>query len=423
MGTVSLDPVSVAGQALGAFKGAAFGVDSEGVIRYASEGAVRMSGREMGDLLGIPVELVLGAAGLPAATDQTERHPVRACLRGGEERMAVDGTIWLEGGGKQVVKYGVAPVWQGEQILGAVVGIDVVDTSLSTADLMNTRKLESLGRIAAGVAHEINTPTQYVNDNVHFLEETFHLLLDALRAGTRVVERARLNLPVEGAIVALGEQTDKAVIDDLQREVPEALEQTLDGLGRITRIAGALKEFLHPGGSEKRAADLNRAVENAVAVCRNEWRYVADVKLDLDSELPAIPCWVDEVGQVVLNLVTNAAHSIADRVRDTPGSMGVIAISTRRVDEWAEIEVRDSGAGIPAHLLDAVFDPFFTTKDAGRGTGQGLALARSVVVDRHGGTIDVESQVGQGATFTMRLPLGRGRVNQGNSRDPLDEDA
>jgi signal transduction histidine kinase len=166
-----------------------------------------------------------------------------------------------------------------------------------------------------------------------------------------------------------------------------------------------MKEFSHPGTVEKDPVDLNRAIENTVTVSRNEWKYVAELDLDLDPELPPVPCYVVDLNQVVLNLIVNAAHAVEARRDDRPMGRGRIGVSTRRAGDWVEIGVRDDGCGIPASQLGRIFDPFFTTKPVGKGTGQGLAIAHSIVVSKHGGTIHVESEVGVGTRFTVRIPL------------------
>lgn len=401
------DPISFAGRALGAFEKAVLAVDTSGALRYASPTAASLLGREIDDFLGSSVEDVLELPASVAGTADIKKiHPVLACLRDGRARSYQEGVVEPGGNGGRSVSYETASVMLDGRVAGALVVInDPCVPQRATADSVNAQKLEGLGRIAAGVAHEINTPTQYVTDNVHFLQDAFGVLGDLVRTGQRIVECSRRGAAVDAAIDELAAKAEQTGLGDLEREIPEALTQTLDGLGRIARIAGALREFLHPVSDEKTAADLNRAIENAVAVCRNEWRYVAEVDLDLDKALPGVTCWIHEFSQVVLNLVTNAAHAIADKMAGKPGELGKIKITTRKRGECAEIKVSDTGTGIPAELLHVVFAPFFTTKKAGRGTGQGLALARSVVVEKHNGSIDVESEVGQGTTFTILLPL------------------
>ena len=166
-----------------------------------------------------------------------------------------------------------------------------------------------------------------------------------------------------------------------------------------------MKEFSHPSAAEKTSADLNHCILSTVTVSRNEWKYVADLETDLDAGLPPVCCVPGELNQVFLNLIVNAAHAIGDVVGDSAERKGKIVVNTRRDGDWVEIRIADTGTGIPEEIRGRIFDPFFTTKDVGRGTGQGLAIAHNVVVDKHGGTLRVESEVGKGTTFIVRLPI------------------
>jgi PAS domain S-box-containing protein len=269
--------------------------------------------------------------------------------------------------------------------------------------LRHAQKMESIGQLAAGIAHEINTPTQFVGDNLHFLSDAFRDLLLYLKAcsspppqtpdGTREwCENTKL-------------AAQNADLDYLLREIPQALTQSLEGVQRVTRIVRAMKDFSHPGSEKKTPVNLNHALETTVTVSRNEWKYVADVLTDLDPSLPPVPCLPGELNQVILNLIVNASHAIADTLTSNTQAKGTISIQTRQVDNDAQIRITDSGSGIPENIRQRVFDPFFTTKGVGKGTGQGLAIAHSVIVDKHGGSIQFSSEVGKGTTFTILLPL------------------
>jgi signal transduction histidine kinase len=191
----------------------------------------------------------------------------------------------------------------------------------------------------------------------------------------------------------------------LFEQIPAAIKETLEGVERVTKIVRAMKEFSHPGSKEKAAADLNKAIETTVTVARNEWKYVADMELDLDQSLPAVPCFVGEFNQCILNLVVNAAHAIGDVVKKNPGAKGRITVRTRRDDGHVEVRVSDTGTGIPESARPKIFEPFFTTKEAGKGTGQGLSIVYGSIVEKHGGTVRFETETGQGTTFILRLPI------------------
>ena len=271
-------------------------------------------------------------------------------------------------------------------------------------DLNQVRKLEAMGTLAAGIAHEINTPTQFIGDNVDFLA-------DALDDYAGLVEKYRALLTQavqEGRTAGLLEEAraaeEEADLEFLKEEVPAAITQTKDGVERVTTIVRAMKEYSHVGNDEREPADINHAIESTTIVCRNEWKYVADLEIDFDPNLPAIPCYLGDVNQVVMNLIVNAAHAIKDVVGDS-SELGLIKITTRHEDERAIIEISDTGAGIPEGIRARIFDPFFTTKDVGKGTGQGLSMAHSSIVDKHGGRLTFTSEVGQGTTFRIELPV------------------
>ncbi|MGB9083134.1 MAG: ATP-binding protein [Terriglobales bacterium] len=285
-----------------------------------------------------------------------------------------------------------------------VVGADITDRLTLEHQLLQAQKLESVGQLAAGIAHEINTPTQYIGDNVRFLKEAFHDL-DGVRASYERLLAAAQNNAVSGETVQeVMDRLQHADANYLFEEIPKAIDQSLEGVTRVAKIVGAMKEFSHPGTKDKTQLDLNHAIECTLTVARNEWKYVAELETEFDPSLPRIACQPGEFNQVILNLIVNAAHAIADVVGKDGSKKGTIKVQTRNCKDWAEIRIHDTGTGIPDSVRARVFDPFFTTKEIGKGTGQGLAIARSVVVDKHGGTIHFETAEGRGTTFVIRLP-------------------
>jgi PAS domain S-box-containing protein len=271
--------------------------------------------------------------------------------------------------------------------------------------LRQAMKLEAIGQLAAGIAHEINTPTQYVGDNIRFLQDAFADMSKALKSYDRLLQTNR-----QGAVAPQFVEEVEAAIQEvdlgyLNEEIPRAIAQSLEGVGRVATIVKAMKEFSHPGVEEKQAIDLNHAIESTVTVCRNEWKYVAEMVTEFDPDLPPVPCLPGELNQVILNLIINASHAIADAVGGGENGKGTITVRTRHDSNWAEIRVSDTGTGIPEEHRKKIFTPFFTTKEVGKGTGQGLAISHSVVVGKHGGTIEFETELGKGTTFIIRLPL------------------
>jgi signal transduction histidine kinase len=253
------------------------------------------------------------------------------------------------------------------------------------ADLRQAQKLESVGRLAAGVAHEINTPVQFVSDSVLFLK-------DAAKEIFAELEKRP------------GEPNEDSDLPYLVENVPKAIDRAIEGLNRVAVIVRSLKEFAHPDRKEKTLVDLNKAIESTLTIARNEYKYVADLHTEL-GEIPHVLCHPGELNQVVLNVVVNAAHAIADTITEQ-NPKGRIEVRTRREGDDVIISIGDSGGGIPEAVRDRIFDPFFTTKEVGKGTGQGLAIARNVIVDKHGGQLTFETELGKGTTFFIRLPIG-----------------
>ncbi len=274
------------------------------------------------------------------------------------------------------------------------------------SQLHQAQKLESIGRLSAGIAHEINTPMQYVGDNVRFFRTAFEQLATVLECHARLVQTLKENHRMSGDLDEILEPAAPVNVAFLLHEVPACVDDAAEGVARVQKILRAMKDFSHPGTEEKTEVDLNRLIESTITVSRNEWKYVAEVVPDLDPDLPPVPCLPGEFNQVILNLLVNAAHAIGDVVQAGGEERGRITVRTRAGDGWVEIRITDTGTGIPEHVRGHVFEPFFTTKEVGKGTGQGLMLARSIVVERHGGTIDFETRTGQGTTFIVRLPLG-----------------
>jgi PAS domain S-box-containing protein len=285
---------------------------------------------------------------------------------------------------------------------------DITERKRLESQLAQAQKLESIGQLAAGIAHEINTPVQYVGDNARFLETAFADFTRHLRAVDDLVAAARELGAAPAQVEQLEQVANEVDLAYLCAEIPKAIHQSLDGLDRVATIVRAMKEFSHPGSTEKTSVDINGAIASTLVVSRNEWKYVAEIVEDYDPALPQVYCLAGELNQVILNLVVNAAHAIAEVAKERAGGKGTITISTRRDGDCVEIRVRDNGAGIPEAVRPNVFNPFFTTKPVGKGSGQGLAIAHNVIVQRHGGTITFESEVGSGTVFIIRLPINGG---------------
>jgi PAS domain S-box-containing protein len=283
---------------------------------------------------------------------------------------------------------------------------DITGRDEAELELRHAQKLESVGRLAAGIAHEINTPIQFVGDNTRFLQDSFGDLQTLLTRYQDLRDAADAHVVTPEMLAEVHRAEEKADCAYLMEEIPKALTQTLDGVTRVATIVRAMKEFAHPEGKEMAATDLNRALLSTLTVARNELKYVADVETVL-GDLPLVVCNIGDINQVFLNLLVNAAHAIGETVKGS-GQKGRIRVCTASEGNTVLVTIADTGCGIPEANRRKVFDPFFTTKEVGRGTGQGLAIARSVVVDRHKGTLTFESEVGKGTTFYIRLPIDPG---------------
>jgi PAS domain S-box-containing protein len=280
--------------------------------------------------------------------------------------------------------------------------VDVTETRQLVRELAQGQKLESVGRIAAGVAHEINTSVQFISDSVRFvrhaLKDVPHALADyrALAAG------ALSGKDVTEAARKASDTDEAADVDYFLKNAPDALDRALEGIGRVGSIVRSMTEFAHPDTRTKADIDLNRAIKTTLNMARNEYKSVAEVETDF-GDIPPVHCHAGDINQVVLNLLLNAAHAISDMVEGT-SKKGRITVRTRSIGDFVEISIGDTGAGIPEAVRGRIFEPFVTTKEVGRGTGQGLALSRGIVVEKLKGSLHFETETGKGTTFFIRLP-------------------
>jgi PAS domain S-box-containing protein len=333
--------------------------------------------------------------------DLSQPRPQKSTSRGWKHRTKDGRLIDVEISSHRVRFTGVSAVLVATQ--------DVTERNQMEVELRHGQKLQAVGALASGIAHEINTPIQFVGDNVRFLHDAFAGLIALLEQHEHICDAIGAQFPHEmrQQIQAAREAAD---IQYLRKEIPTALDQTLDGVGRVATIVQALKKFSHvEWGHEKTAANLNDAINSTLVVARNELKYVADVETAF-AELPPVMCHLGDLNQVFLNLLVNAAHSIGEIVAQT-GKKGRIRVETSNQGESVVVAVSDTGAGIPPEIRSRIFEPFFTTKGVGKGTGQGLALARAIV-EKHGGSLTFESEVGKGSTFYIRIPFS-GAADQG----------
>jgi PAS domain S-box-containing protein len=385
------------------FKAAPVGmarIELDGTISIANAAIAEVVGREPAELAGQPaVSFVHPQEEIPTRQMLTELGSGRRSLLRGERRLI------HKNGTAVVTKFGAAAVNDERGLPQHLIVVveDITERNRLEIELRHSQKLESVGRLAAGIAHEINTPIQFVGDNVSFLNTAFGDLLELCAFYRQLCEKARSAPLTDEDMARLAEAEETADLTYLQENVPRSIDSTLEGARRVAHIVQAMKSFAHPDRGEKTPADINGALRSTLTVATNELKYVAEVETDLQP-LPQVPCFLSDLNQVFLNLLVNAAHAVADAVTGT-GKRGKIKIKTALDDDHVAVSIADTGTGIREEIRDRIFDPFFTTKAVGKGTGQGLALARSVVVDKHGGTLKFETELGKGTTFIVRLPL------------------
>lgn len=285
----------------------------------------------------------------------------------------------------------------------AVILFDISERKSLERKLEMARKLESIGRLASGIAHEINTPIQYVGNSVYFQKEAFVDLMKIHQLDNRIINECRKNGLFRNLLEERDRIADEDDLDFLTDEIPKSCDRALEGVNRVAGIVQAMKDFSHPGQQRKQSSDINNLVKSTTIVSRNEWKYYAEMDMQL-GEIPLVKCFQGNINQVLLNMIVNAAHAVRDKYKDT-GQTGKITISTYQDNEEVCISISDDGTGIPDQIRDKIFEPFFTTKKVGEGSGQGLAIVHDIIVSKHGGTIDLDSIPDVGTTFTIRLPI------------------
>lgn len=386
-------------QLLNAISSLLVGVDVTGrVYRWNATAA---------EVFATTAERAVGRKLLDLGIDWSDPTPVRELLEsGGDEERSINVGFTHATHGYRLLELTAHTVYSGESRLGSLLlGVDITEKKTLEQQLLNAQKLESVGQLAAGVAHEINTPMQYLGDNLDYLDNKISKTAPLLEAYDTVLSLAKASGEEPQLISDIQEKLRKLKVKSFIKQVPGAIADSRDGVKHVSRIVRAMKELSHPGQDQRSPLDVNNALESAVAVSTNEWKYVADVDLQLDDSLPFICAYAGELSQVFLNILVNAAHAIGDTNDGGSGPKGTISIRTYSTDTHVTVLIGDTGTGMSDDVKQRIFDPFFTTKEVGKGTGQGLAIAHSVVVQKHGGTLSCDSTPGEGTTFVLELPI------------------
>ena len=395
-------------------------VDEGAEIKRINNVAVELSGQQPEKLIGQRPGEALGCGQLSGECERCGEG--RACLDGScpmrntiEEALRSETTRYDTECQVSLIRNGqVIRPWLEVRVVPislegkkhAIITIsDITEKRRLESQSRQSDKLQSVGQLASGIAHEINTPIQYVANNLHFLNTSCQELVDLLGKYEQLLAMSKEGNLNNDLVTDIESAAATMDADYLLQEIPPAVEHSLTGVRNVAEIVKAMKEFAHPGSEDKSDTDINRCIDSTLTISRNYWKLVAELESDYDADLPLVPCMAGEINQVILNLIVNAADAIAQGAGDENGEKGTISIRTRLDGDWAEISVSDTGGGIPDDIKDKIYDPFFTTKEVGKGSGQGLAIARSVIVDKHGGILDCNTEKGRGTTFIIRLPL------------------
>ncbi|CAM2010674.1 ATP-binding protein [Acanthopleuribacter pedis] len=375
--------------------------DTEGNIQLINEVGARLTGRTIEDATGRPLEEVLTLLDAQTHNPHQPNHE-----DSGSERIFPVLLVSTDGTEHMVAERTTPILDAAGEILGFVLVIrDITSQEKARSRMAQSQKMESIGQLAAGIAHEINSPMQFVGDNNEFLTEAFtdyHKLFEELRQlidqvnfGETKADQARQLMK------AVEKELDIAYLED---EIPKALRQSREGIDRVSQLVRAMKAFSHPDRGNKTMSDLNEAIRNTITISHNEWKYVADLEAELGESVGLVHCQISLINQAVLNLLVNAGQAIGEQVKSGRFKKGLIKVSTERRKSGILIQIEDNGGGIPPSIRHRIFDPFFTTKEIGTGSGQGLAITHDIIVNKHRGKIEVDSKAGEGTVFSIALP-------------------
>ncbi|MHB1043757.1 MAG: PAS domain S-box protein [Eubacteriales bacterium] len=390
-------------QLLASISSILIGVSMDGLVTQWNSAAEKSFGVSAGDVIGKP----FSECGIKLNLAEINKC-IKEC-KGKKISVPLDNVKYTRPDGKDgLLGFSVNPVngaVSGELFGCVLLGSDISERKKIEARLVLSQKLESIGQMAAGIAHEINTPMQYIGDNARFFKDAFNDIINILKECDEAINKLEAGMNTSDIVNALKQKKKELDLEYLIDEIPMAIEQSLEGIERVRKLVLAMKDFSHPGISEKMFSDINRAIEGTVALSKNEWKYVAELDTVLEPDLPPVYCSIGEINQVVLNMIVNAAQAIKEAVDAGFAKNGKITVKTRNKGDYIQIIINDTGPGIPQSILHKIFDPFFTTKEVGKGTGQGLAIAHDIITNKHKGTIDVELEPGKGTTFIINLPV------------------
>ncbi len=393
---------------------------ADGVITTKQNGEILLSNRVAREILDLTNEEVKGKTIFDAFqtidndNNKVMFNPIDMIQNKNKgESIELQLTILTNSGKRKILEIKITGI---RDLYGNFKGIvlvfnDITEQLIAETQKALSQKMESIGQLASGIAHEINTPLQFVGDNTFFLKDGFESLLELIRLTDTSVQLSE-NFDIYKFKDEYAELKEEIDFEFLEEEIPIAIDRSQNGIERVSKIVKAMKSFAHPSGKKKTLSNINKGIEVTTAISKNEWKYAADLTLDLAEELPLVLCSLDEINQVILNMIINAAHAIEEKHGKNALDKGTINIQTGLEEDMVFIKISDSGKGIEKDKIDRIFDPFFTTKEVGKGTGQGLAISHDVIVEKHNGKIIVESEIGKGTTFKIFLPAEKENENE-----------
>ena len=386
--------------------GAVISVDREGLIIHANTVALETLGWSAEDFSGRQIHETIHHSQDDGSEYPWDFCPLFAAIEDGSSHHVDGDVFWNKDGSSFSADYIVCPTRNDRnEIVGAILTFrNITEQRMKEGKRIHSMKLESIGELSAGIAHEINTPIQFIGNNVSFLKESFEDMLQLLEKYRKLAEMAENEHRFHDLMEEIADLEDMADIEYLQEEAPKAFEQTLDGVNRVTQLVQGLKGFAHAGSNAtKQDADLNKIILDTLIVCKNAYKYVAELETKLE-QLPLVPVYPGDIAQVLVNIIVNAAHAIDDKRKEND-ELGKITIESFQKNGMIIISITDTGGGIPENIQGRIFDPFFSTKEVGRGSGQGLAISRTIINGKHNGELDFISETGRGTTFFIKLPL------------------
>jgi PAS domain S-box-containing protein len=376
-------------------------INSLGIVENINSSGFLMFGYERDALIGCNLQSLMKAEKIQPLSGNSFDSALQDCLG---QTFVAQGV--KQNGSKFPIEVNFSKISlqiQGRTIFNCVAR-DITHRNSLEAQLRHSQKLESIGQLSAGIAHEINTPTQYVSDNINFLNAAFDSCLNIIRLTQTITDKdiSQITQQELDHIKVIFQDND---MDFVLTEIPLAISQSSEGLQRVKKIIGAMKSFTHTSQGEMGLVDIIEAIESTITVSRSEWRYIANLVTNYSDTLPKLNCLRDEFNQVILNIIVNAAHAIEDKYGKKSETIGCINIDVYQQNNNIQIVIKDDGIGMNSEVKERIFDPFFTTKEVGKGTGQGLSMVYLIIVEKHKGTIEITSQPNEGSTFTITIPI------------------